>query len=237
MKSLPEESYFLIRCWWLCIDIHIQNGLQAMGYYDFIPIMWVGSTMQNCVMSSLQREGWAEAQPSWLMLQGQIQQYNPLIQNTADKPTNYFCLSRRNPALSRDWENGHHYWKNSRIHSHVIEMKVRVSHEACLPIRIETKYINLQILATKWIERYLTMVFKASCGWTSYCTQCRCCSKLENQVEGWWKENNAGEVFAPTQPAFPLKWMQFASDVHNSKNKVTLEVLLALQSIGVYVYR
>lgn len=101
MKSLPEESYFLIRCWWLCIDIHIQKGLQAMGYYDFIPIMWVGSTMQNCIMSSLQREGWAEAQPSWLMLQGQIQQYNPLIQNTVDKPTNYFCLSRRNPARTR----------------------------------------------------------------------------------------------------------------------------------------
>lgn len=107
MKSLPEESYFLIRCWWLCIDIHIQKGLQAMGYYDFIPIMWGGSTMQNCVMSSLQREGWAEAQPSWLILQGQIQLYNPLIQNTEDKPTNYFCLSRSNSALShpgwREW--------------------------------------------------------------------------------------------------------------------------------------
>lgn len=209
-----------------------------MGYYDFIPIMWVGSTMQNCIMSSLQREGWAEAQPSWLMLQGQIQQYNPLIQNTADKPTNYFCLFRRNPALSRP---GLREWasllgKLQDVFSCDWNESVRVSHEACLPIRIETKYINLQILATKWIERYLTMVFKASCGWTSYCTQCRCCSELENQVEGWWKENNAGKVFATTQPTFPLKWMQFASDIHNSKNKVTLEVLLALRSIGGYVY-
>lgn len=154
-----------------------------------------------------------------------------------NQPTISVCLEAILLAAVPDWGNGHHYWENFRMYSHVIEMKVRVSHEACLPIRIETKYINLQILATKWIERYLTMVFKASCGWTSYCTQCSCCSKLENQVEGWWKENNAGKVFAPTQPAFPLKWMQFASDVRNSKNKVTLEVLLARQSIGVYVYR
>lgn len=197
-------------------------------------VSWKHCAELRNVVFTKRRMGWGTT----LMINAArtIRQYNPLIPNTADKPTNYFCLSRRNPAVP-DWENGHHYWENFRMYSHVIEMKVRVSHEACLPIRIETKYINLQILATKWIERHLTMVFKASCGWTSYCTQCRCCSELKKQVEGWWKENNAGKVFATTQPTFPLKLMQFASDSHNSKNKVTLEVLRGLRSIGVYVYR
>lgn len=57
------------------------------------------------------------------MLQGQNQQYNPVIQNTADKPTNFVCLSRMNPALSLSG-NGHHYWEKFKKYSHVIEMKV-----------------------------------------------------------------------------------------------------------------
>lgn len=111
MKSLPEESYFSMRCWWLCIDIHIQKGLQAMGYYDFMPIMSVGSITQNCIISLLWRElmGWGTT----LMINAARTKNNPMIHNTAAKPDKFVCLKESSSQSFQNWVTGYHYWENS----------------------------------------------------------------------------------------------------------------------------
>lgn len=113
---------------------------------------------------------------------------NPMIHNTAAKPAKFVCLKKSISQSFRIWVYGYHYWEKFRIYFNVIKLKVGVSLEACLPIRIETKppkkkNINLQILPTKWNERNLTLVFKASGGWTSDCTQCSSCRKLESKLK------------------------------------------------------